>query len=91
MEHYRDEEKVPGLADCAPTVAFIRKVNDLVHAMNANTPWDSIRKAEYDEPEIEEVDSFRTEEDEIIEMETEAVTHEYNQAGFKKKDSARQV
>ncbi|KAK3907771.1 Transposable element P transposase [Frankliniella fusca] len=43
MEHYRDEG-VKGLADCGSTVAFIRKINDLVDAMNANTPWGSIRK-----------------------------------------------
>ncbi|KAK3916855.1 Transposable element P transposase [Frankliniella fusca] len=45
MEHYKDEG-VPGLADCAPTVAFIRRINDLVTAMNSNTPWGSIRKKE---------------------------------------------
>ncbi len=43
MEHYRGEG-VKELGDCAPTIAFIRRVNDLVDAMNANTPWDSIQK-----------------------------------------------
>ncbi|XP_031328495.1 uncharacterized protein LOC116160393 [Photinus pyralis] len=45
MEAYQ-EEGYPNLEDSAPTIAFIRRINTLIDAMNANTPWNSIRPGE---------------------------------------------
>lgn len=42
MEHY-SRMGVKGLEDCAATVAFIRRVNKLIEAMNANSPSQSLR------------------------------------------------
>lgn len=36
MEHYK-ALGVAGLEDCGPTVAFIRRMNTLIDAMNSNT------------------------------------------------------
>ncbi|KAE8737771.1 hypothetical protein FOCC_FOCC016761 [Frankliniella occidentalis] len=77
MESYK-EEGYQGLEDSGPTIKFIRRVNALIDAMNANTPWDSIRGADDDLDEDEENESG----DEEVER---------NEHGFKKKKSARQV
>lgn len=49
MEHYRDVMKVPELQDCGPTVKFIRKVSQLIKAMNSRNTWDSLRHDEGNE------------------------------------------
>jgi len=42
MEHYA-KDGIADLQDCAATVAFVRRVNKLIEAMNANTSQRSLR------------------------------------------------
>lgn len=48
MEHYA-KMGVKGLEDCAATVAFIRRINKLIEAMNANSPAKSLRPKHSDD------------------------------------------
>ena len=91
MEHYRDLG-VPGLADCGPTVAFIRRINELADALNANTPWASIRRREDESPETEGEDLDDPSLSDIqIEPEIGVTNSAEGQKQFKAKKSARKV
>jgi len=34
---------VPGLQDAKPTIAFIRRINAVVDAMNSQVPWEALK------------------------------------------------
>ena len=42
MLHYKNLG-VPTLQDCGPTIAFIRRINSVVDAMNSQLPWDGLK------------------------------------------------
>lgn len=42
MEHYKNLG-VPALQDAAPTIAFIRRINAVVDAMNSQVPWQALK------------------------------------------------
>ena len=46
MELYKDDPKCIGLADAATTIAFIRKVDDVIKAMMSRIPGQALRPHE---------------------------------------------
>jgi len=93
MEHYQ-KKGVAGLQDCAPTVAFIRRINKLIDAMNASSSQLSLRSAPMQNKPAEEKNS-EAEKDDPAEAagpeicpECQCVHSEY---GPKSKKTSREV
>lgn len=74
-------------------MAFIRRINELADALNANTPWASIRRREDESPETEgeDLDDPSSLSDIQIEPEIGVTNSEEGQKQFKAKKSARKV